>query len=78
MRPSSVISRRLGRARLASRSHALERTQSGAWNQSSRAWMPLDSTYRSAIRNGLRIARKQSAPDLIRLPLPAGNQARGS
>jgi hypothetical protein len=31
----------------------------------------LESNFRTAIRNGLRIAKKQSAPDLIRLPLLA-------
>jgi len=75
-RETTVDFLRFGRIALVYQS--LDATQSGAWNQSSRSWMPLDSTYRSAIRNGLRIARKQSAPDLIRLPLPAGNQARGS
>ncbi len=40
-------------------------------NQETRSWEPLDRSFRSAIRDGLRIARKQSAPDLIRLPLLA-------
>jgi hypothetical protein len=48
----------------------LNEAQAGAWNQESRSWEPLDESFRSAIRQGLRIARKQSAPDLIRLPLP--------
>ncbi len=46
-------------------------TESGVWNQKSRSWDALDSGYRNSIREGLRIARKQAAPDLIRLPLPA-------
>ena len=46
--------------------------------QAQRKWVPLDSSHRSALRNGLRIARKQAAPDLIRLPLPAPTDARGS
>ncbi|MDJ0847743.1 MAG: DUF3450 domain-containing protein [Myxococcota bacterium] len=49
---------------------ALDESESGVWNQKTRAWEPLDSSYRSSIRQGLRIARKQAAPDLIRLPLP--------
>ncbi len=48
----------------------LDEAQAGAWNQESRDWEPLDGGFRTAIRNGLRIARKQVAPDLIRLPLP--------
>lgn len=53
----------------------LDESQAGVWNQKTRSWDPLDSSYRSAIRNGLRIARKQSAPDLVRLPLPAAVNA---
>jgi hypothetical protein len=49
----------------------LDEEEAGAWSQDSRSWEPLDDDFRSAIRDGLRIARKQSAPDLIRLPLPA-------
>jgi len=46
-------------------------TEAGVWNQATKSWEPLDPRYRGAIKDGLRIARKQSAPDLIRLPLPA-------
>ena len=48
----------------------LDGMEAGVWNQTTKAWDPLDASYRTAIRDGLRIARKQSAPDLIRLPLP--------
>ena len=53
----------------------LDESEAGVWNQETRAWELLDSGYRSAIRQGLRIARKQAAPDLIRLPLPAAHDA---
>ena len=46
-------------------------TEAGVWNHEKKTWEPLDPRYRGAIRDGLRIARKQAAPDLIRLPLPA-------
>ncbi len=49
----------------------LDESEAGVWNQDSRRWEPLDGSFRSAIRHGLRIARKQTAPDLIRLPLLA-------
>jgi len=49
----------------------LDGREAGVWNQANRVWEGLDSSYRTAIREGLRIARKQMAPDLIRLPLPA-------
>jgi hypothetical protein len=56
----------------------LDETQAGVWNRETRSWMPLDSSYRSPIRQGLKIARKQSAPDLVSLPLPAPSDARGA
>jgi len=49
-------------------------TEAGVWNQQTRSWEPLDARYRGAIRDGIRIARKQAAPDLIRLPLPAAGK----
>lgn len=49
----------------------LDRSEAGVWDQESRAWKVLPSTYRGAIEKGLRIARKQAAPDLLRLPISA-------
>jgi hypothetical protein len=57
---------------------SLDEAQAGRWDQATRSWVPLDSGFRSAIRQGLRIARKQAAPDLVRLPLAAPVDARGS
>jgi hypothetical protein len=48
----------------------LDGREAGVWSQAKKTWEPLDASYRTAIREGLRIARKQAAPDLIRLPLP--------
>jgi hypothetical protein len=53
----------------------LDGNESGVWDQASRSWKPLDDSYRGSIREGLRIARKQSAPDLIRLPVPTAQSA---
>ena len=57
----------------------LDESESGVWSQGENGqpgqWEPLDSGYRSSIRQGLRIARKQAAPDLIQLPLPAAHDA---
>jgi hypothetical protein len=75
-RETTVDLLRFGRIALVYQS--LDESQTGVWNQESRAWQPLDASYRSAIREGLRIARKQAAPDLIRLPLPAARDARES
>ncbi len=55
----------------------LDEAESAVWNQQTRVWEPLDRSYRSDIRQGLRIARKQAAPDLLRLPLPEPKTADG-
>ncbi len=66
---------RVGRIALVYQS--LDESEAGVWNQDSRRWDPLEARFRTAIRDGLRIARKQVAPDLIRLPLPAPEMAKG-
>jgi hypothetical protein len=55
----------------------LDGMEAGVWNQAEKSWDPLDASYRTAIRQGLRIARKQAAPDLIRLPLPVPGRGEG-
>ena len=42
----------------------------GAWSVRDKEWVPLGDREQNAIRQGLRIANKQAAPDLIRVPLP--------
>jgi len=49
----------------------LDADEAAVWDQAAREWIALESSYRTAIKQGLRIARKQAAPDMIRLPLPA-------
>ncbi len=44
---------------------------SGAWSASERAFVPVDGSYRNAIRQGLRLARNQVSPDLLLLPIAA-------
>ncbi|TKB44480.1 DUF3450 domain-containing protein [Thalassotalea mangrovi] len=41
----------------------------GIWDQESRQWQALPTSMRSDINKGLRIARKQLAPDLIVVPV---------
>jgi hypothetical protein len=41
----------------------------GVWNKQTRQWDTLDSSYRTQITKGLRMARKQLAPDLIMVPV---------
>jgi hypothetical protein len=45
---------------------------SGAWDQASRSWVPLErGEFRNAIMKGLRIARKEASIDLLTLPVAA-------
>lgn len=49
----------------------------GMWDQRARAWVALPAAeYRNQIDKGLRIARKQVAPDLLMLPVAAPEDAR--
>ena len=47
----------------------------GGWNHEAKAYETLDSSdYANWIDEGLRVAKKQSAPQLIRVPLPQPTQ----
>ncbi len=48
----------------------IDGSETGSWDQRQGAWIPA-SDFQSGVRQGLRIARKQAAPDLLRLPVPA-------
>lgn len=47
----------------------------GMWDQAKREWTPLPGEYRNQIRNGIKIARKQVAPNLLLLPIAAPENA---
>ena len=49
----------------------LDGEEVGAWDQQERRWVELPSSYSDSIRKGIRIARKQLAPDMIRVPVAA-------
>ncbi len=49
----------------------LDARESGIWDLATREWITLPDKYRLSIREGIRIARKQSAPDLLVLPVSA-------
>lgn len=47
-----------------------DKAYNGVWDQANRKWQPLDGAeYRNYIASGLKIARKQVAPDLFFLPV---------
>lgn len=66
---STVDFLRLGRVALYYQ--RLDGSETGYWNKVQKQWQVLSTDYRNAIRNGLRIARKEAAPDLLTLPIPA-------
>lgn len=41
----------------------------GYWDNGGRQWAELSGSYRSAVDEGIRIARKQAPPDLVTLPI---------
>ena len=43
---------------------------SGVWDQEARRWEEADA-YKNEIKAGLKIANKQTAPDLLLLPVKA-------
>ena len=65
---SSVDFLRLGRVALYYQ--RFDGSETGFWNKEQKQWQTLSADYRNAIRNGLRIARKETAPDLLTLPIP--------
>ena len=66
---SSVDFLRLGRVALYYQ--RFDGSETGFWDKENNQWQVLSTDYHSAIRNGLRIARKEIAPDLLTLPIPA-------
>lgn len=48
-----------------------DQAEAGYWDPGAESWKPLDESYRQAIEQGIRVARKQAPPELIKLPVPA-------
>ena len=49
----------------------LDGLEIGFWDNAQDQWVVLPDEYRQTLDRGIRIARKQLPPDLIRLPVPA-------
>jgi hypothetical protein len=43
----------------------------GVWDNTAKQWVILDDSFRTGVRDGLRIARKTQTADLVQLPVPA-------
>ncbi|MCH9697926.1 MAG: DUF3450 domain-containing protein [Gammaproteobacteria bacterium] len=53
----------------------LDGKKTGVWNQGSTQWEALPESYQRAVRKGLRIARKETAPDMLVLPIATAEDA---
>lgn len=53
-----------------------DQSHTGIWDRSSKQWVDVGDDYRRAVSDGLRIAKKQAAPTLIRLPVAAAEVAK--
>ena len=53
----------------------LDQTEVGMWNPQTEEWEQLPREYVGQITQGIRIAREQAAPDLIRLPITTAEAA---
>lgn len=67
--PRTVDFLRIGRNALLYQT--LDGRESGVWDKASQSWAVLGDRYRLPIRQGLRMARKQAAPDLMLVPMTA-------
>lgn len=68
-KPHEVEFLRVGRVALVYQT--LDGNDLGAWNVKTQDWEPLEGRYRKDIRLGLKIARKQAAPEMLTLPILA-------
>ncbi|MGB0217896.1 MAG: DUF3450 domain-containing protein [Sinimarinibacterium flocculans] len=55
---------------------SLDGKEVGRWNADGKAFEQLSGAYRGQIGQGIRIAREQAAPDLIRLPIQTAGAAQ--
>jgi hypothetical protein len=65
---------RIGRILLAYQT--LDRSETGFWDKTTRQWTELDDSYRRAVTDGIKIAKKQAAPTLLVVPVPAAGAAQ--
>jgi septal ring factor EnvC (AmiA/AmiB activator) len=73
-KPRTVEFLRVGRIALVYQT--LDGKESGYWNKRSKKWEEMPKHLVPSIRKGIRMARKQAAPGLIRLPVPPPKDVR--
>jgi biopolymer transport protein ExbB len=50
---------------------SLDGREAGVWDADGKQWRVIQGGYRSAVREGLKIARETAAPEVLVLPVPA-------
>lgn len=50
--------------------------ETGMWDASKSAWVPLEDSYITPVRNGIRMARKQLSVDFLTMPIVAPGAAQ--
>ena len=53
-----------------------DQTQTGAWDQESRQWMPLGDEYRRPVSQGIRMAQQLATTEILELPISAPELAQ--
>ena len=62
--------------RIALMYQSLDGAELGVWNTAANEWQMLDSSYKSKVMAGIRIAREQAAPALIQVPVAAPQEMK--
>lgn len=52
-----------------------DKQQTGFFNKLTEQWEPLPSSYRRAVTDGIALAKKQTAPQILSLPVPSAEAA---
>jgi hypothetical protein len=63
----------LGRVSLMYRT--LDGSETGYWDAEKKAWV-VDDSYREAVEEAIRVAKRDGAPDLLTVPVPAPQEVR--
>lgn len=64
---------RLGRVSLMYRT--IDGSETGYWDANQKTWV-VDESYREAVEEAIRVARRDGAPDLLTVPVPAPQEVR--